>query len=192
MSKKNLLSFYYNLNTGLYGLTEWTVDGSLFELEAIQTGILKPVKILEFFTQFDNKKYSLLAEGTPEMNPIVSILKSALPKVPLVQTVEREGLLPQQMATYRTKDTKDRFRVSERFLVPSDLIFDEWDSTNLIDPILSDEQKYFPLTESLLIAFHLWRRKANTGMDMFMRSEAIQNTQDRPVSARELITQLDL
>jgi len=69
-------------------------------------------------------------------------------------TVTRADSSTAQILKFGAMLNRDRFFVPENLLVTHDLIFPESALDNLIDEQISDEQKTYPLTQSLLIACH--------------------------------------
>ena len=69
-------------------------------------------------------------------------------------TVIREASSTVQILKFGAMLNRDRFFVPESLLAKHDLIFPESSLSNLIDQQVSDEQRTYPLTQSLLIACH--------------------------------------
>jgi len=101
-----------------------------------------------------NEKCVILFDDLPEMKTIINSLKKVENVYSHFHLVKREGIISQQVMKYSAVINRDLFYVDESFLVESDLVFDDLSLSNLVDPIYSDEQTIFPLTQSLLIACH--------------------------------------
>ena len=153
------VSWYFDLSSTsiLYGATVWndsknkrmellsTTAGkvSKFELIALISGYSSALEI-------DTGKHTILFDDSPEMTTITESLKRVMNTHKRVHLVKREGLITEQILRYSSMI--NRFYIPDSFLVAPDLIFDDYSLTNLIDPVCSDEQTIYPLTQSLAIA----------------------------------------
>jgi len=96
----------------------------------------------------------IILDDTPQMRELASRLKKAGMAYSQIKRVLRVGTTAEQVARYRPMINSDRYFLLESILVKSDLISVKPCPENLVDPIESDEQTIYPMTQALLIGFH--------------------------------------
>lgn len=164
MKEDFYFAWYFDVNSQpyQYGYTYWKdmseyvlendinhLDRASCELIETRSGTVEPKKLLELVQEtIAYERFNQTATVLFDKNANMKFLAENFDST---EMVTREGLDTEQVFKYLQLINRGKYLVSDKFLQIPDLIFDEFENQNIIDPIYSDEQTSFPMTQSLLI-----------------------------------------
>jgi hypothetical protein len=159
MREETFISWYFDIsrNPVVYGYTKWSCyfnhensSLSVCKLIGCDSDTIALSDIAEFVRSEDGS--TVVLDNTPEMLALKESLY--LNDIRLkVEVKERVGTELEQVTKYSLMFEKKLFYLNP-FRVKSDLIFDDFTNLNIIDPIVTDEQTSFPMSQALLLGCH--------------------------------------
>lgn len=183
--RDTFVSWYFDLSSHaiLYGVTVWqgSIKNLRVDLVDSQTGFTNTSEIIDLISQYSLQHIEgtgydqLFYDNNPEITAVFNSLEKPFYMSRGKAIPIRTGLLSEQILKYGVMLNHKFFYVPDSFLIQSDLIFDDMALTNLIDPIQSDEQTRFPLTESLLIACHWLTELEGRSLNWLRKRPSISN-----------------
>ena len=138
------IAWFFDYNFFQYGYTIWELKGKDYHLKSLDHGVFSPIEIIELLDSQTGHKRIFLDKSDVNL-----LLKEHTSHSLRYDRIERAIPLSQQIVKFRSLINREQFFVDERFF-QKDLIFDD-SSLNLVDPVSSDLQTAFPITEALLL-----------------------------------------
>jgi len=131
-----------------YGL-KVSDEATTYQLIEANSGSVNPSELADLITTtiaYDrfSQSATVLFDNSPEMEVLAANLKT-------VELIKREGLDTGQIMKCQLIIKRDKYVIDDEFLFTPDLVFSDSSGLNIIDPIKTDEQTSFPLTQTLSI-----------------------------------------